>query len=122
VAAAAAFKKQTYLQLPKDLIKLNDLYVEASYFTIPELQKALCAQNWLVNLTQFFGGGNPFTGASKLAARLKAGLLAFSGTVLVGSQGFEVDKCLELVGLKKKDLELVGLQVKDIETLLDKRK
>jgi hypothetical protein len=100
-----AFKTQTYLQLPKDLNKLNDLYVEASYFRMPELQKALCEQNWLVNLTQLFGGGNPFTAASKTFARLRAGLVALSGTFLVGSQGVEVEKILGLVGLQRKDVE-----------------
>jgi hypothetical protein len=101
----AAFKTQTYLQLPKDLNKLNDLYVEASYFRMPELQKALCEQNWLVNLTQLFGGGNPFMAASKTFARLRASLIALSGTFLVGSQGLEIENILGLVGLQRKDGE-----------------
>lgn len=69
---------------------------------MPELQKALCEQNWLVNLTQLSGGGNPFTAASKTLARLRASLVALSGTFLVGSQGVEVEKMLGLVGLQKK--------------------
>jgi hypothetical protein len=101
----ATCKTQTYLQLPKDLDKLNDLYTEASYFRMPELQKALCEQNWLVNLTQLFGGGNPFTAASKTFARLRAILVALSGTFLVGSQGVELENILGLVGLQKKDGE-----------------
>lgn len=97
-------KGKAHVQLPNDMQTLRDLYVEATYYRIPRLQAALCKQNWVVGVASVFGGGNPFTDASNLLARLRTGLVAFggAGTLYVGAQR-DFEKVLGFVGLQKKD-------------------
>lgn len=92
---------ESSLRLPKDLNTLRALYVETTYFRIPELQEALCQQNMVVAVTGIFGGGNSFLTASKTMSRLRAGLVAFGGSTMLTSAQQEYDTLLNVIGLQK---------------------
>ena len=67
------------VQLPTDKENLRDIFIEAQYYDIKELQKSACGQSLLTALMQNFGlakGANPFDEASKFLLRLKRGLIA----------------------------------------------
>lgn len=78
------------LSLPKDSNALKELYQEAAYYQIPELEAALCNQSAFITILQFFPGGsgaNPFATASQVLSRLRASLLALGsvGTIVLGT-------------------------------------
>jgi hypothetical protein len=63
--------------LPRDAQTLGELYQEAIYYRIKELQDYTCGQNYISYALSFFGSGNPFATASKLFGRARAALIAF---------------------------------------------
>ena len=83
-------KPTTYhVQLPKDIRALRDIYVEASHYRIPELEKASCKENFMVSLVGIFGGSsNPFDQANQLFQMVRRGLVAAGsiGTVAFTAQ------------------------------------
>ena len=74
------------VQLPTDDKEaLRNIFIEAQFYDIKELQKSACGQSLLTALMQNFGlakGANPFDEASKFLLRLKRGLIA--GVSLLG--------------------------------------
>jgi hypothetical protein len=65
------------LSLPKDSKVLSELYQEAAYYRISELQDAICTQGYAAGFYRMFGGsGNPFASAAKLFSRAKAAFIA----------------------------------------------
>ena len=79
-----------HVQLPKDLNALRDIYVEATHYRIPELEKASCKENFMVTLLGAFGGAknNPFDQANRLFQVMRRGLVAAGsvGTVAFTTQ------------------------------------
>jgi hypothetical protein len=116
---------ETYVRLPEDKDILRDLYIEATYYRIPELQGVLTKSGFLVKLLDQLTNGNPFDKANKLAAALRNFLILFGtfggviGTILVAAK-HDFEHILERLGLKKDQeeegaggiLETVGLKKK----------
>jgi hypothetical protein len=79
--------KAVYVDLPKDPKVLSELYVEAAFYRIPELQSALCKSSITSYVASIFNKeGNPFDMAAKLLARLRTLVLTVgtvSGTMFV---------------------------------------
>jgi hypothetical protein len=103
--AGKAFN-ETYIQLPEDDAILRDLYLEATYFRIPELQAALYEKNWFVKVMSVFSGDkNPFDMATRWLAWLRGALITFGslgtigGTVLV-SMKHDMETALQAVGIQ----------------------
>ena len=74
------------LALPKDTKLLQEIYNEAAYYRISELQSALCSTGYFTLFASFFSGGqgNPFTAATNWFSRLRASMVALTtlgGTV-----------------------------------------
>jgi hypothetical protein len=97
---------EAYIQLPEDDAVLRDLYLEATYFRIPELQAALYEKNWFVKVMSVFSGGkNPFDMATRWLAWLRGALITFGslgtigGTVLV-SMKHDMETALQAVGIQ----------------------
>lgn len=97
------------IELPKDDRVLRELYVEATFYRIEELQHVLCTRSWLTSVISFFNkNANPFDAAARLAAQLRAGLIALGslgtvgGTVLVTNMEEEFDSVLQKLGLRRK--------------------
>ena len=103
---------QMNCQLPKDISReaLRDLYNEATYYRIPELQQVLTKTGWFVNVMDVVGAENPFDMAIKWLTRVRNFLLTFGtvgglgGTILVTMQQ-DFDALLKTLGLRKKDEE-----------------
>ena len=110
----ASWKTQSYMpQLPKDSKVLAELYVEATYYRIAELQNALHEQSaWtkfvtLLGLSKVGGlHGNPFVRASQLLGQARMALVALgtltaAGTMALPQQSSktdsEPDPCMEMV-------------------------
>ena len=115
-SATTAFKamaKNNVPNLPKDTKVLQEIYMEATYYRIPELQTVLCSTKYSVLVARFLGSGgtgNPFQFVSNTIARLRAGLLAVAsvGTLAFTSQNDIVKELpkalgLDLAGGKQKD-------------------
>jgi hypothetical protein len=81
--------KYSSVSLPKDTTSLQELYMEASYFQMKELQDTLCHTSIVANVMSFFSGrgSNPFTEMTNLFGRLRAAILALgtAGTVAITS-------------------------------------
>ncbi len=62
-----------HVELPTDPRVQRELYVEAAFYRIPELQSALCKSSMFTSLASVLNksGGNPFDVATKLLARLR---------------------------------------------------
>ena len=101
---------ETYARLPEDRNQLRDLYLEATYYRIPELQDTLSRTNWFVKFTDLLGAGNPFDAATKWANRIRTFLVSFAtfstlgGTVLLAVRS-EFDVLLKTMGLREKESE-----------------
>lgn len=102
-----------FIQLPEDDAILRDLYLEATYFRIPELQAALYEKNWFVKIMSVFSGGkNPFDMATKWLAWLRGALITFGslgtigGTVFVSMQSMKHD----VETAVQASLQAVGMQ------------
>jgi hypothetical protein len=98
-----SYIKTNYVQLPSEGKVLRDLYVEATYYCIPELQKALVSQKWVVNLASAASGtsGNPFDKASRYIETLRRSLFAAGGlfgTFTLSAQS-EFQGVLRVLGL-----------------------
>ena len=50
VVAKHKYSTDYYVQLPKDLEALRDIYVEATHYRIPELESASCKQNFITTI------------------------------------------------------------------------
>jgi hypothetical protein len=86
-------KKDVLIQIPEKKDALRDLYVEARYFQIGELESLLCAMDWHTRFASWFGTGatNPFYAASQAVTAARSALLATSGVgIAIGAQNQEV--------------------------------
>jgi hypothetical protein len=98
---------ETYIQLPEDDAILRDLYLEATYFRIPELQASLYAKNWFVKVMSVFSGGkNPFDMATRWLAWLRGILITFGSLGTIGGTVFvtmkhDMETALQAVGIQK---------------------
>ncbi|KAL7576470.1 hypothetical protein ACA910_017978 [Epithemia clementina (nom. ined.)] len=108
-------------QLPKDPLVLAELYVEATYYRIVDLQIALQDQSMWTRLISFFGmskvggfQGNPFVRGTQVLAQLRNALVALgtltaAGTMTVQQMGSEqVHKVMEWCGLASSPSEESG--------------
>ncbi|CAB9516413.1 protein homooligomerization [Seminavis robusta] len=90
--------KSSYVQLPKDIKELRDIYVEATHYQIKELQAASCEQNAIVTIIGALGGGggNPFDQSARLLQQVRRGFVALGGisTVAIGSQQTDLNSIL----------------------------
>lgn len=86
-------KKDVLIQIPEKKDALRDLYVEARYFQIRELEALLCAMDWHTRFASLFGSGssNPFYAASQAITALRSALVATSGVgIVIGTQNEEL--------------------------------
>jgi hypothetical protein len=82
-------KKDVLIQVPEKKEAVRDLYVEARYFNIEELESLLCSVDWYTRFAQFFGSGasNPFYAASQAITTARRALVASSGLgIVLGTQ------------------------------------
>jgi hypothetical protein len=136
--SALSMKKftETYVDLPQDRKVMRDLYLEATYYRLPELQEALTRTGWLVNIMDLLtNSGNPFDAAAKWMARLRNFAVLFAtfgtlGTTSLIAIKHDFEEMASNVGQKlgitkkeeevKKDesggiFEAVGLRKKEIK-------
>jgi hypothetical protein len=81
--------QEYFVQLPKELTALRDLYVEASHYQEEGLQKQLKKKNAIITILGTFSNQtNPFDQATKVFQGIRRGLVAVGGlgTLAVGSQ------------------------------------
>jgi hypothetical protein len=86
-------KKDVLIQIPEKREAMRDLYVEARYFQITELESLLCSMDWYTRAAQFFGSGasNPFYAASQAFTTARRALVASSGFgIILGAQNEEM--------------------------------
>eukprot|EP00980_Cylindrotheca_fusiformis_P007832 scaffold1669_cov129-Cylindrotheca_fusiformis.AAC.43 len=83
-------KNEVNIQIPKDHAKMRDLFVEARYFKIKELQDVLCSYDiftWVASMLGGQGSANPFHVAAQSLQFARRALLTTGGVgILVGSQ------------------------------------
>lgn len=83
-------ENEVNIQIPTDQAKMRDLFVEARYFKITELEKVLCSYDFFTWIASVIGGqssANPFHVAAQSLQVARRALLATSGVgILVGSQ------------------------------------
>ncbi|KAG7343517.1 hypothetical protein IV203_021462 [Nitzschia inconspicua] len=73
-------KLSQYVRLPQDQGHLQDLYIEAVYYNLKDLQDQLCHTSLMVTVMSWFGGGNPFQKANKAVTAVRRSLFAVVGT------------------------------------------
>lgn len=99
---------KAYVELPKDQRALRELYVEAAFYRIPELQSALCEKSLMAKVASVFNKhGNPFDAASKLLTQLRNAVLA-AGTVggtMFMSKSDDWDLILQKMRIREKTKE-----------------
>ena len=86
-------KRDVLIQIPDKKDALRDLYVEARYFKINELEHLLCAMDWHTRFASWFGSGatNPFYAASQTITAARNALVATSGIgIAFGAQNQEL--------------------------------
>ncbi len=86
-------KRDVLIQIPDKKDALRDLYVEARYFKINELEHLLCAMDWHTRFASWFGSGatNPFYAASQTITATRNALVATSGIgIAFGAQNQEL--------------------------------
>ena len=86
-------KRDVLIQIPEKKDALRDLYVEARYFKIIELEHLLCAMDWHTRFASWFGSGatNPFYAASQTITAARNALVATSGIgIALGTQNQEL--------------------------------
>ena len=113
----------TYVRLPEEKDVLRDLYIEASYYRIPELQNVLSRSGFLVKVMDVLTDGNPFDKAKKFVTALRNFAIffgAFGGifsTIFIAAKQ-DLGNLLARIGLMEKDkqeeekeglLESIGL-------------
>jgi len=109
-------KKDVLIQLPEKKEAVRDLYVEARYFQIKELEALLCSIDWYTRAAQWFGSGstNPFYAASQAISTARRALVASSGFgILLGAQNEDLVKNVK--GLFKDVVNLLRGTPKDAE-------
>jgi len=82
-------KNQVLIQIPRDQTKIRDLFVEAKYFQIYELEKLLCSYDVYTQIANWLGGGNinPFHAVTDMIKNARRALLATSGFgIFMGTQ------------------------------------
>ncbi|CAJ1969300.1 unnamed protein product [Cylindrotheca closterium] len=85
-------KTEVNIQIPGDTAKLRELFIEARYFKIKELEAVLCGYDWWSWLASLLSGGatNPFHSALQAAKIARGTLLTTSGLsglgILIGAQ------------------------------------
>lgn len=80
-------QREVNIQIPQDTAQLRELFVEARYYQIKELEALLCTYDWGSWLASLFGGSttNPFHQALQVAKTARATLLTTSGLgILIG--------------------------------------
>jgi hypothetical protein len=96
---------KTQLKLPQNNDTLRELFVEATFFQIPELQETLCERNWTTTIMALIGNksNNPFDMLSKLMTQLRVTLLALGsgGTIFVTMQQ-DFEGFLNKIGLSRR--------------------
>lgn len=82
----------SHLSLPNEKMQLKEIYAEAVYFGIPDLQAAAANQSVLAGIMRTFRGGNsnPFYMASSFASQLRGYIIAAGGIIAsaLGISGF----------------------------------
>jgi len=99
---------KTYANKPDEGGKvLRELFVEASYYKIPELQKASSQLGFLSKILYAFNHNmNPIDSAAKLAARINAtlitiGSLGTAGTAIFVAVKTDLEWAFDKIGLKE---------------------
>jgi len=78
---------KSHVQLPtKDPKALRDIFMEAQYFQIPELQGQICGANSMAQIAAFFSGAksNPFDLAAKIIASVRNALVVLGSAITAG--------------------------------------
>lgn len=82
--------QEVNIQIPIDKAKVRDLFIEARYFQIHELEAAICNSDfftWLASLMGGSGSANPFNVAAQSLQVVQRSLLATGGVgFVIGSQ------------------------------------
>lgn len=82
--------REVNIPIPTDRAKLRDLFIEARYFQIRELEKVLCGNDLFTWLASMVGGSrsaNPFIAAAQSLQAVRRSLLATGGLgFVIGSQ------------------------------------
>ena len=99
---------KTYANIPKEGGRvLRELYVEASYYGIQELQKASSQQGFLTKILYAFNHNvNPIDSATKLATKIHAtlitiGSLGTAGTAIFVAVTTDMEWAFDKIGLKE---------------------
>ena len=79
------------MELPKNNKVLRDIYFEAMYYGIEEIQSSVCGQSFIAWFFSLFSKSNPFDTASKLFARMRATLAATIGLIGVSNINAIID-------------------------------
>jgi hypothetical protein len=83
-------ENEVNIQIPTDQAKMRELFVEARYFKIRELEKVLCSHDfftWVSSVVGGQGSANPFHVATQWLQMIRRTLVATGGVGLViGSQ------------------------------------
>lgn len=83
-------ENEVNIQIPTDQAKMRELFVEARYFKIKELEKVLCSRDfftWVASMVGGKGSANPFHVATQSLQMVRRALVATGGVGLViGSQ------------------------------------
>ena len=100
------FTRSHLLPEKRDDKMLRELYIEATYYRIPELQAALTEQNFLAKMFRIIGGKNPFDAVHQTMERMRTWLLfittiSVSGATVAIQRDF--DAFLKFIGWRKAD-------------------
>ena len=77
--------------LPKNNIVLREIYYEAVYYGIEEIQTSVCGKSFVAWCFSMVTKANPFESASKLLARMRAALAATIGLIGVSNMNAVID-------------------------------
>lgn len=85
-------KNEVNIQIPQNRAKLRELFIEARYFKIKELEDVLSGYDWYTWLASVINGGatNPFHSALEAVKLVRRTLLTTGGLgILIGTQSEE---------------------------------
>jgi BTB/POZ domain len=79
--AQEQFAKAYFIDLPKDEKVARELFVEASYYNLTELQQALNSNSWMVGVASVVTGKskNPFEAFNSVIGNARTALLTIGG-------------------------------------------
>lgn len=83
------FRKEVNIQIPENTAKLRELFIEARYFKIKELEDVISGYDWFSWLASLINGGaaNPFHSALQAVKMARRALLTTGGlSILIGAQ------------------------------------